>query len=62
MNYTYDGSLGYSMNVWIPSGIIYGTQGMFGVSGDIQQIIPDHEMVGFYPGSNNGTVSVPGQV
>jgi hypothetical protein len=62
MNNIYDGSLGYSMNISIPNTIVYSVPGLFGASGDIQQIIPDKEMIGIYPGSNNGTVSVPGQV
>ena len=62
MNNIYDGSLGYSMNISIPTDIVYAVPGMFGASGDIQQIIPDKEIIGIYPGSNNGTVQVPGQV
>jgi hypothetical protein len=62
MNNIYDGSLGYSMNISIPNTIAYSVPGLFGASGDIQQIIPDKEIIGIYPGSNNGTVSVPGQV
>jgi hypothetical protein len=62
MNNTYDGSLGYSQNVSIPATIIASAPGLFGPSSTIRQIIPDNEMIGLYPGSNNGSLSVPGQV
>lgn len=61
MNNTYDGTLGYSMNVSIPN-VASSIPGLFGASTAIQQIIPDKEIIGLYPGSNNGTVSVPAQV
>ncbi|MGD0644666.1 MAG: PQQ-binding-like beta-propeller repeat protein [Candidatus Bathyarchaeia archaeon] len=62
MNVTYDGSLGYSVNMSIPNTIAYSSPGMFGNSPVMREIIPDKEIIGIYPGSNNGSLSVPGQV
>ncbi|MGD0643323.1 MAG: PQQ-binding-like beta-propeller repeat protein [Candidatus Bathyarchaeia archaeon] len=62
LNNTYDGSLGYSVNITIPSNIAYQSSGLFGPSPTMQtQIIPDKEIIGIYPGSNNGSLVVPGQ-
>jgi hypothetical protein len=61
-NVTYNGTLGYSMNVSIPNNLIYQKPGMFGSSPTIQTVIPEDQIVGLYPGSNNGTASIPGQV
>ena len=62
MNNTYDGSIGYSLNVSIPSTIAAFAPGLFGAASSIRQIIPENEIIGIYPGSNNGTQQVPGQV
>jgi hypothetical protein len=62
LNNTYDGSLGYSVNMSISANMVYSGPGFFGMPAPIiRQIIPDKEIIGIYPGSNNGSAVVPGQ-
>jgi outer membrane protein assembly factor BamB len=54
LNMTYDGRNGLSTNASVPS-LALSTI-------NVRQVIPDDQLVIIYPGSNNGSVSVPGSV
>jgi len=57
LNNTYDGRLGLSINEPLTLGSL--SPGVVS-SSYIRQVIPENEIVGIYPGANNGTLVTPG--
>jgi hypothetical protein len=54
LNNTYNGRTGLSANVSVPTLTLNAI--------NIRQVIPEDQLVIIYPGSNNGSVSIPGSV